>query len=160
MVLYSKLTIPSESEFIFFDQSYVSIHFVFRDGCPWSHGHLSRVSLIWCVYQQEGRAFSAPRKPEKKRKVSSAWTNQKKGTPFRLTSQKKHSLWSDQLEKGATSGGQMRKRQPLGGNQLEDVLPSLGWCPGYWLDKWSPVCILVLNYTPWVSCLWTCNVWN
>ena len=46
----------------------------------------------------------------------------RKKAPFRLTSQKKNTLWSDQLEKGITFGGQMRKRQPLRVNQSEDVL--------------------------------------
>lgn len=79
--------------------------------------------LLGLVDTLTGRPrFQSSMQVRGKKKVLSVWTNQKKGTHFRLTSQKKYTFWSDQLEKGITFGGQMRKRQPLRVNQSEDVL--------------------------------------
>ena len=81
---------------------------------------LTSVSLVW-TFARKAR-LSEICASQKKKKKPLLYGPIRKKAPFRLTSQKKNTLWSDQLEKGITFGGQMRKRQPLRVNQSEDVL--------------------------------------
>lgn len=102
---------------------WISVYFLWSILCVWTFsslrerspcflGYFSCVSSVQWVHKQKSHASSALWKSEKKSPL--VGPVRKKNTPSRLISYNKHTLWADQLEKGTTSGGAMKKKQPWG----------------------------------------------